>query len=110
MAVLRWWLIGHCSDWIALLVIAQTLHAFTFGSYHAAGIETVRRLFEPSGQAGGQALYGAVSFGLGGALGSWIAGQLWWLGSALVFDVAALLSALALVISWYGFRDPRLRD
>lgn len=110
LAALRWWLIGHFSDWVVLLVIAQTLHAFTFGSYHAAGIETVRRLFESSGQAGGQALYGAVSFGLGGALGSWIAGQLWWLGSALVFDVAALLSALALAISWYGFRDPRLRD
>lgn len=109
LAALRWWLIGHCSEWMLLLVAAQTLHAFTFGTFHAASIETVRRLFEPSGQAGGQALYGAVSFGLGGALGSWLAGHLWALGSTLVFDVAAALSAVALAVCWYGFRDPRLR-
>lgn len=110
LAALRWWLIGHCSETIVLLVMAQTLHAFTFGTYHAAGVETVRRLFADSGQAGGQALYGAVSFGLGGALGSWFAGQLWQFGATLVFDVAALLCLLALVLGWYGFRDPRLRD
>ena len=110
LAALRWWLIGHFSETIVLLVLAQTLHAFTFGTYHAAGVETVRRLFADSGQAGGQALYGAVSFGLGGALGSWLAGQLWGFGAALVFDVAALLCLLALVLGWCGFRDPRLRD
>ncbi len=110
LAALRWGLIGHFSEWITVLVIAQTLHAFTFGSYHAAGIETIRRLFAHSGQAGGQALYGAVSFGLGGALGSWIAGQLWRLGSVVIFDVAMWLSVLALAISWYGFRDPRLKN
>lgn len=109
LAALRWWLIGHFSESAVLLVMAQTLHAFTFGTYHAAGVETVRRLFANSGQAGGQALYGAVSFGLGGALGSWLAGQLWQSGAALVFDVAALLCLLALVLAWYGFRDPRLR-
>jgi len=110
LAALRWWLIGHCSETLVLLVLAQTLHAFTFGTYHAAGVETVRRLFADAGQAGGQALYGAVSFGLGGALGSWLAGQLWRFGAALVFDLAALLCLLALVLGWYGFRDPRLRD
>lgn len=110
LAALRWWLIGHCSETLVLLVLAQTLHAFTFGTYHAAGVETVRRLFADAGQAGGQALYGAVSFGLGGALGSWLAGQLWRFGAARVFDVAALLCLLALVLGWYGFRDPRLRD
>jgi len=110
LAALRWWLIGHCSETLVLLVLAQTLHAFTFGTYHAAGVETVRRLFADAGQAGGQALYGAVSFGLGGALGSWLAGQLSRFGAARVFDVAALLCLLALVLGWYGFRDPRLRD
>jgi len=110
LAALRWWLIGHFSETLVLLVLAQTLHAFTFGTYHAAGVETVRRLFADSGQAGGQALYGAVSFGLGGALGSWLAGQLWRFGATLVFDLAALLCLLALVLGWYGFRDPRLRD
>lgn len=110
LAALRWWLIGHHSAVLVVLVGAQTLHAFTFGTYHAAAVETVRRLFASAGQASGQALYGAASFGLGGALGSWLAGQLWRHGATLVFDVAALLCLLGLALCWYGFRDPRLRD
>ncbi|HBD11078.1 MAG TPA: MFS transporter, partial [Porticoccaceae bacterium] len=98
------------ADILWLLVIAQILHAFSFGTYHAAAIETVRRLFAPGSQGGGQALYGAVSFGIGGALGSFLAGQYWSLGADLVFYGAGLACLIAAVLAWYGFRDPRLVD
>ncbi len=110
LAALRWWLIGNWSQSVWLLVAAQSLHAFSFGTFHAAGVETIRRLFGPGAQGGGQALYGAVSFGLGGAIGSWLAGRFWHLGATLVFDVAALACVVAALIAWYGFRDQRLRD
>ena len=110
LAALRWWLIGHWSQTPWLLVAAQSLHAFSFGTFHASGVETIRRLFGPAAQGSGQALYGAVSFGLGGAVGSWAAGRFWHLGAAAVFDAAALACVLAALIAWYGFRDPRLRD
>lgn len=109
LAALRWYLIGNGSEILWLLIFAQCLHAFSFGTFHAASIETIRRLFQSGTQAGGQALYGAVSFGVGGAAGSYLAGHFWHYGAAQIFNVAAVLCALAALIAWYGFRDPRLR-
>lgn len=50
-AVIRWLMIGHLADSLALLLIAQSLHAFTFSTYHSAAIESVRRLFSEANQA-----------------------------------------------------------
>ncbi len=108
LAALRWWIIGYSADVLWLLIFAQCLHAFTFGTFHAASIDTIRRLFKPGTQGGGQALYGAVSFGIGGAVGSYLAGRYWTLGAELVFGVASLLCLLATLVAWYGFRDTRL--
>lgn len=108
LAAIRWLLIGHAVDSLLLLVIAQCLHAFSFGTFHASAIDTIRRLFNEGAQGGGQALYGAVSFGLGGAAGSYFSGQYWHLGADVIFNVAALVCGLATVIAWYGFRDKRL--
>lgn len=108
LAALRWVAIGHGVEVLWLLIAAQCLHAFSFGTFHAAAIETLRRLFPPGAQGGGQALYGALSLGAGGALGSWLAGRFWGLGAAVVFDAAALSCVLAAAIAWRGFRDPRL--
>ncbi len=109
LAALRWLIIGYSAENLWLLIFAQCLHAFTFGTFHAASIDTIRRLFKPGTQGGGQALYGAVSFGVGGALGSYLAGRYWGQGAELVFGVAAILCVMAALIAWYGFRDPQLR-
>lgn len=109
LAALRWAIIGYSAENIGLLVFAQCLHAFSFGTFHAASIDTIRRLFKPGTQGGGQALYGAVSFGLGGALGSYLAGRYWGQGAEFVFGIAALLCVLAVFIAWFGFRDSRLQ-
>ena len=108
LAALRWLAIGHGVELLGLLIAAQCLHAFSFGTFHAAAIETLRRLFTPGTQGGGQALYGALSLGAGGALGSWLAGRYWNLGASVVFDGAAVVCMLAATILWWGFRDPRL--
>lgn len=109
LAAIRWAVIGHLADSLVLLIFAQCLHAFTFGTFHAAAIDTIRRLFNSGTQGGGQALYGAVSFGIGGALGSYLAGRYWHYGAEAVFSAAALVCVVATVIAWYGFRDARLR-
>ncbi len=109
LAALRWLIIGYSADVLGVLIFAQCLHAFTFGTFHAASIDTIRRLFRPGTQGGGQALYGAVSFGIGGAVGSYLAGRYWHVGAELVFSVAAMLCLLAAVVAWHGFRDVRLR-
>lgn len=109
LAAVRWMLIGSFADNLWLLVLAQCLHAFTFGTFHAAAIDTIRRLFKPGIQGGGQALYGAISFGIGGAAGSYLAGIYWVEGAPLVFGVASGLCLLAALVAWFGFRDPRLQ-
>ncbi|MBL4781692.1 MAG: MFS transporter [Porticoccaceae bacterium] len=109
LAALRWYMIGNGGDWLWVLILAQCLHAFSFGTFHAASIESIRRLFQGGTQAGGQALYGAISFGIGGAGGSYLAGHFWHYGATQIFNVASGLCLLGGLVAWYGFRDARLQ-
>ncbi len=100
VAAVRWVLIGNFPDYLSVLILAQTLHAVTFGAYHAVAIELVHRFFTGRHQCRGQAIYGSVSFGLGGAIGSLYSGLTWGsLGPTVTFEIAAVCAALAFVIS-----------
>ncbi len=93
--VLRWLLIGYFADQLPGLIVAQLLHAASYGLYHAAAIHLIHSYFVGAHQVRGQALYSSLSFGLGGALGSLIAGYLWSIvGSTLTFYSAAGAAAL----------------
>jgi PPP family 3-phenylpropionic acid transporter len=69
LAAVRWLMIGYLADSLLALLVAQLLHAATFGTFHAAGIHLVHHYFPGRLQGRGQALYSSVSFGAGGA--SW---------------------------------------
>ncbi len=100
VAALRWILIGNFPDYPLVLIFAQTLHAVTFGAYHAVAIELIHRFFTGRHQCRGQAIYGSVSFGLGGAMGSFYSGLTWGsLGPTVTFELAALCAAVAFIIS-----------
>jgi MFS transporter, PPP family, 3-phenylpropionic acid transporter len=80
--------------WLAtelwVLVLAQLLHAATFGASHAAMVASIHRLF-PSAQARGQSLFSSLAYGAGGAAGALIAGFAWESsGPGLTFTLAAL--------------------
>jgi PPP family 3-phenylpropionic acid transporter len=99
LAVLRFLLIGWAADSFALLLFAQTLHAATFGSFHAAAIGIVHRLFRGRHQARGQAIYGSLTYGVGGTLGSLASGYGWErLGAGPTFSLAAAAAGLGMVI------------
>jgi PPP family 3-phenylpropionic acid transporter len=98
LAALRWLMIGFGAGSVTMLVLAQCLHAATFGSFHAAGIEFVRRHFGYADQGQGQALYSAISFGAGGALGALGSGWLWDRSQHAVFLLAALGAAAGAVL------------
>jgi MFS transporter, PPP family, 3-phenylpropionic acid transporter len=101
LSALRWYLIGHFVDELAILLFAQTLHAASFGLYHAVSIELFHRFFRGSHQGRGQALYSSISFGAGGALGSYISGRFWDDGGAtLIFNLSAVIAFIALIIAW----------
>ncbi len=100
LTTLRWLMIGFFVESLAMIIIAQCLHAASFGLYHAVAIELFHRNFKGKLQGRGQALYSAISFGAGGAVGALISGAYWDVVSAeLVFSAAAVVSFVAFVIS-----------
>ena len=100
-AALRWLLIGYLPEVLVALLFAQLLHAATFGTFHGAAIELVRRQFPGRLQGRGQALYSSMSFGLGGALGSLASGFAWQgLGSGPSFLLAALTALAGAAVAW----------
>ncbi len=90
-AALRFAAIGWGAASVEILVAAQVLHALSFGTYHAAAVAVVHRLFPGPLQVRGQALYASLSYGLGGMVGMLLAGWFWqsW-GPEVTFTASAL--------------------
>ena len=105
LTALRWLVLGEFVQTLPLLILAQLLHAATYGLFHASAIHIVHHLFPSALQGRGQALYSGVSYGLGGALGSLISGYTWHqFGAAQSFYVSSILVTLGLVFSLYAMR------
>jgi PPP family 3-phenylpropionic acid transporter len=104
IAVLRFALIGWQAGNLPVLLLAQLMHAFTFGAYHASALALVHRHFTGKNQARGQALYNSLAFGVGGTLGSLYSGATWdSLGAGMTFTLAAGCALLAAgVFAWRG--------
>jgi len=101
-AAVRFAAIGWGVQVLALLVLAQLLHAATFGVFHAAAVSSVHRLFPAGLQASGQSLYSSLSYGLGGGAGTLAAGWAWeTYGPAACFSLASAFAlAGGLLVVW----------
>ena len=99
---LRFLLIGWAVDVLALLIFAILLHAATFGVFHGASLAAVHRIFSGRIAARGQALYASLTYGVGGAAGTLIAGWTWEsLGPGPSFTVSALAGVVgAILVAW----------
>lgn len=108
LTALRWLLIALFVEQLWIVILAQTLHAASFGVYHAVVIHLIHHLFTGRHQGRGQALYSSLSFGAGGAVGSLAAGYLWdGVGAQWMYIIAAAVAALATWIAWRGVeREP----
>jgi PPP family 3-phenylpropionic acid transporter len=105
LTTLRWLLIAVFPAYPGVIGAAQTLHAASFGLYHAVSIYLVHRLFTGTHQGRGQALYSSLSFGAGGAAGSLASGYLWkGVGPEAMFLLAAAASFMALVVAYRGIK------
>ena len=103
LAVVRWLLIGLFPEHLSVMLLAQCLHAATFGIFHAAAIQLIHTYFKGKHQGKGQALYSSLSFGAGGALGSFYSGYVYdYFGALQMFVIAAAISLLAFFIAWYS--------
>lgn len=103
--VLRFLLVGWFPEWFGVQAIAQTMHAFTFGTWHAAAMSMLHRLFPGHFATRGQALYTSFSFGLGGAVGGVGAGFAWSsVGPEWTFTLMACLALAGGWVSWRWMR------
>ncbi len=106
LTVVRWLLIAVFVEQLWILILAQALHAASFGVYHAVAIHLIHHLFTGRHQGRGQALYSSISFGAGGAVGSLAAGYLWdGVGAQWMYIAAAVIAALASWIAWRGIEE-----
>lgn len=98
ITAVRWLLLGSLAQYLPVLLLAQCMHAATFGAFHAACIHFVQRSFADRQQGQAQALYVSLA-GIGGALGALYAGYSWKsLGPAWTFAIASLVALLAAFI------------
>ena len=108
-AVLRFVLIGWGVDFLSLLLIAQVLHAATFGAYHAASMGLVHEFFQGRHQSKGQALFGSLTYGAGGMLGGLASGPIWQhYGASVLYSCSAGAALLGLLLTWWklGVKQP----
>lgn len=112
IAVVRFLMIGWGAESLWVLLLAQVLHAATFGVHHSASVATLQRWFAGPLQARGQALYISISYGLGGTLGGLLLSACWdTFGAQLVYLLAAVMSLLAFVAAKlsYQWQDDEVR-
>jgi PPP family 3-phenylpropionic acid transporter len=106
LTTLRWLLTAFYADNLIIITLSQTLHAASFGLYHAVMIFIIHSLFTGTHQGRGQALYSSISFGAGGAAGTLVSGYLWsGLGPQAMYLVAAAISLCAVAVVLFGVRD-----
>lgn len=105
LGVIRFILIGAFPDHLYLLLIAQMLHAATFGSFHVASIEVFAYYFKGRNQARGQAIYNSVAYGIGGTIGGLGGGYLIeYLGGQHGFMIAAISPLVGFLVIWFGLK------
>lgn len=99
LAVLRFSMIGLGVSSLWVLMLAQTLHAATFGSFHAASVAIIQQYFKGRHQAKGQAIYSSVGYGLGGTIGGVSGGYaLQYLGGETTFLLAAIYPLVGFMV------------
>ncbi|MFP5441819.1 MAG: MFS transporter [Gammaproteobacteria bacterium] len=109
--LVRWLLLAYLVDNLAALLLAQVLHAVTFGFLHAAAIHLSHKLFTGASQGRGQALFSSVSYGVGGAAGALAAGALWpHYGAQVSFIAMSVAGVVALLVVLLLLRHPLLQE
>ena len=98
----RWFVLGYLADSLLIVMASQLIHALSFGLTHAVSVHFIHHFFAPEYHSRAQAVYISVAFGMGGAIGSYLAGVTWMqgAGASLSFAVsgsAALLGTMALL-------------
>lgn len=112
---LRWFLVALYADFALVLAVAQLIHAASFALFHSASMTFISGHFSASQQSRGQAIYLGGVYGVGGAIGAYLAGILWLDGvgattAFLTASVAALLATCLMMFLPPGNRKQKAQS
>ena len=106
LAVIRFFLIGNYVDTLWVLILAQILHAATFGSFHVASVELVSIHFNREHHSRGQSIYNSITYGLGGTIGGLGGGfMIDQYGAASTFMFSSILPLIGFIVIFFGLRN-----
>lgn len=110
LASIRFLMIGWGVESLSILILAQIMHAASFGSFHAAALAVINEWFQGRRHVRGQALFSSLVYGAGSAVGSLMAGGLWQsVGPQWTYSAASLAAACGLLLLlWRGKALPRV--
>lgn len=106
VTIARWLILYIWPQYFAIVLLSQSAHAATFGLVHAVSVHRIALLFPETKASFGQGLYVAVGTGAGLFIGNLIAGY-FWNGSGQVYLVGAAWVCIALLLTWFGFKEDK---
>ncbi|NVK12469.1 MAG: MFS transporter [Gammaproteobacteria bacterium] len=98
VSAVRWWITPVVASDLYWISTVQLLHGVSFGASHAAAMIWLSKSLPTQSAIAGQALYSALCFGLGGAIGSAVGGLLWEIEPHYSFVFAGIVSLIGYVI------------
>ncbi|MBY6032454.1 MFS transporter [Marinobacter daepoensis] len=107
LTMMRWVMIAEFTTVLSILIVAQLLHAASYGALHAVSVQYIHGFFGRHHHGQGQALYSGLTFGAGGALGAWMSGFLVdGFSTSAAFWGGAVAMAIAIAVTWRGLQPP----
>ncbi len=101
-AALRWFILFFAQSAPAIL-LSQTLHAVTYGTFHMASILYIDRLAPDKAKTLGQAVNNAISYGLGLMVGFFMNGYFFEITGSFVLFIISSLIALSAGLFFWGY-------
>lgn len=99
-SALRWYVQGFIGDSLILILLTQTLHMFTFSFLHVSVLKFINDNFKNSKDVStANGLYGSIGMGLGGVIGSVVAGYTWDLSPQSAYSYSIAFSLLGGILA-----------
>lgn len=111
VSALRWLLLALWPQYLWLLLLIQLLHAVSFALIHSLAMHFLHGHFPLHQRGRAQAIYSALSYGVGGAIGNLLAGVLWRDGaggSATFLMASGACAAASVVMCWSVWRTAKI--
>ena len=105
----RWAMTGS-AEGLALLVVLQALHAFTFAATHLGAIYFIFRRVPKALSASAQAVYSAIVMGLALGLAMFASGRLYGLFGSGAYHAMAVMAAGGAILATFLAVTPRSED